>query len=68
MDAMIVHAEARGRGPGTAAGCWVRPGWWRSRSRASVGVTAQVVAEPPGALERSVGKVKRVVDRRPKDL
>jgi phenylacetate-coenzyme A ligase PaaK-like adenylate-forming protein len=29
-------------------------------------VTAVVVAEAPGTLERSVGKVKRVVDRRPR--
>jgi phenylacetate-CoA ligase len=29
-----------------------------------IGVTAEVKVEPPGAIERSLGKAKRVVDRR----
>ena len=32
----------------------------------TIGVTTQVVVEPPGTLERSLGKVKRVVDKRPR--
>jgi phenylacetate-CoA ligase len=31
-----------------------------------VGVRAKVSVTPPGAIERSVGKAKRVVDKRPK--
>ena len=31
-----------------------------------VGVTAEVKAVPPGTVERSIGKAKRVIDRRPK--
>jgi phenylacetate-CoA ligase len=34
--------------------------------KAFIGVTVSVAAHPPGALERSVGKAKRVVDKRPK--
>lgn len=34
--------------------------------KAYIGVTTTVVVHPPGAVERSVGKAKRVVDRRPK--
>jgi phenylacetate-CoA ligase len=29
-----------------------------------VGVTASVVVEPPGGIERSMGKARRVIDRR----
>jgi phenylacetate-CoA ligase len=32
-----------------------------------IGVTMRVVIHPPGTLERSVGKAKRVFDKRPKD-
>ena len=67
MDAMIVHAEAR-------VAAWDGGGLLGAarlvaeQIKGIVGITAQVVAEPPGALERSVGKVKRVVDRRPRDI
>ena len=65
MDRMVVHAEARpafwdGAGlPDAAAQV-------ANAIKGTVGVTTEVVVEPPGALERSVGKVRRVVDRRPK--
>ena len=32
-----------------------------------IGVTAAVTVADPGTVERSIGKAKRVVDRRPKD-
>ncbi len=32
-----------------------------------IGVTAKVRVEPSGSIERSIGKAKRVVDKRPKD-
>ena len=34
------------------------------RTRSYVGVTARVVVLPPGSIERSAGKAKRVIDRR----
>jgi phenylacetate-CoA ligase len=34
--------------------------------KSSVGVTAQVVVLPPGAIERSAGKAQRVFDKRPR--
>jgi phenylacetate-CoA ligase len=63
MDAMIVHAEARpsawdGAGMTEAVQAVVH------HIKGTIGLTVQVVAEPPGTLERSVGKVRRVVDRR----
>ncbi len=32
-----------------------------------LGVSARIVMEPPGAIERSLGKAKRVVDNRPRE-
>ena len=31
-----------------------------------IGVSCRVRVEPPGAVERSVGKARRVIDRRPR--
>ena len=66
MDAMIVHAESRpddwdGAGLLAAAEQVVQ------QIKDTVGISTRVIAEPPGTLERSVGKVRRVVDRRPRD-
>ena len=66
MDRMAVHAEAR-------------PEHWDGRGlieeaklvmhaiKNTIGVSTSVIVEPPGALQRSVGKVKRVVDNRDRD-
>src|SRR5215472_2167061 len=37
-----------------------------ARIKGTIGLTTRVVVEPPGTIERSVGKARRVVDRRPK--
>ena len=34
--------------------------------KSMIGVTAEVRVVPPGMIERSLGKAKRVVDKRPK--
>jgi phenylacetate-CoA ligase len=36
------------------------------RIKSYVGVTTQVVLVPPGTVERSPGKAKRVIDTRPR--
>ena len=63
MDQMAVHVEAR-------------PEHWDGEGlldearlvmnviKNTIGVTTRVVVEPPGRLERSLGKVKRVIDSR----
>ena len=33
----------------------------------TIGVTARVLIRDPDSIERSVGKAKRIVDRRPRD-
>ncbi len=65
MDSMVVHAEAR---PAAWDGAGLTAAAERvaAHIKGTVGITAAVVAEPPGTLERSVGKVRRVIDRRPK--
>ena len=35
--------------------------------KSMIGITADVVIRPPGSIERSTGKAKRVRDLRPKD-
>ncbi len=65
MDSMVVHAEAR-PAAWDGAGLTEAAGLVAQHIKGTVGITALVVAEPPGTLERSVGKVRRVVDRRPK--
>ena len=66
MDRMAVHAEAR-------------PEHWDGRGlteeaklvmhaiKSTIGVSTRVTVEPPGTLQRSVGKVKRVVENRDRD-
>ena len=36
----------------------------RERVKHTVGITVAVEVVPPGTLERSVGKLRRIVDRR----
>jgi phenylacetate-CoA ligase len=63
LDAMLVRVEARPEAfaAGTAEAELTRA----IKERIGVSASVQVVA--PGAIERSVGKARRVIDRRPKD-
>jgi phenylacetate-CoA ligase len=38
-----------------------------ARIKDTIGLTTRVVVEPPGTIERSVGKARRVVDKRPRE-
>ena len=65
LDQMVVRAEARiehwdGDGLQDEARLVMQA------IKNTIGVTTQVVVEPPGTLERSLDKVKRVVDKRPR--
>ncbi len=71
LDALTVHVEPRPE-TGPEAGMDAAP--WRvaaleteRRIKDRLGVTARVVVEPPGTIERSAGKAKRVRDLRPKN-
>jgi phenylacetate-CoA ligase len=65
MDDVTVHVEAR---PGALDPILLDAESQQAVARIKhrVGLTVAVVIEPPGAIERSLGKAKRVVDRRPK--
>jgi phenylacetate-CoA ligase len=65
MDAMTVHVEARPEAWDPTA-LVAQAQAVSLRIKALIGVAAHVVAEPPGTLERSVGKIQRVVDHRPR--
>jgi phenylacetate-CoA ligase len=64
LDEMAVHVEARaefwaGGGADVSAAL-------AARIKEMIGVTARVMVEPPGAIERSLGKARRVIDKRAK--
>jgi phenylacetate-CoA ligase len=64
MDAMTVHAEARAeRWDPTGAGGQAER--LVTAIKNTIGVTTSVVVRAPGTLERSAGKAKRVIDKRP---
>jgi phenylacetate-CoA ligase len=66
LDEVTVHVEAR---PEALNPALLRAEAQQAEVRIKhrVGLTATVVIETPGTIERSVGKAKRVVDRRPKE-
>ena len=63
LDAMAVHVEARPEAWGASA--FAHEAALARAIKEIVGVSARVVVEAPGAVERSLGKARRVVDRRP---
>jgi phenylacetate-CoA ligase len=65
LDALTVRVELRtGANPGDALAAVGAAAALEHAIKNYVGVSAAVRAEPPGALERSVGKAKRVIDKR----
>ncbi len=63
MDAMRVHVESL---PGAADGeaRAVQAATLKHRIKQIVGITAEIVVAAPGAVERSEGKARRVIDNR----
>ena len=62
MDNVAVHVEARGAfDPVLLAG---EAKAMTARIKDTVGLTMNVTIEPPGTIERSVGKARRVIDKR----
>ena len=66
MDEMTVHAEVRVEDFASIQGSDVAERL-KQQLKQTIGVTVEVVLHGPGALERSLGKAKRLVDSRPKD-
>ena len=66
MDEVAVHVEARPEFyiPGAMD---MEATVVMSRIKDTIGLTTRIVIEAPGAVERSLGKARRLVDHRPKD-
>ena len=65
LDAMTILAEARPEA-WDGAGLAAEAERFAGLLKGTVGITAGVRIEAPGSLERSAGKARRVIDRRPK--
>jgi phenylacetate-CoA ligase len=65
MDDVAVHVEARGAFDPVLVAAEAKA--MSARIKDTVGLTTHVVIEPPGTIERSLGKARRVIDNRPKD-
>jgi phenylacetate-CoA ligase len=63
LDQMLVRVEARPE----AFGVSDAPAKLEHSIKELIGVTARVELAAPGGIERSLGKAKRVIDRRPKE-
>jgi len=66
LDCMTVRVEARADAADEASRA-ASAHELAHRIKSLIGITAEVEAVPPGGIERSVGKAKRIVDLRPKD-
>ena len=61
MAVLVERSPAAGSADADAAGARLA-----HRIKAMIGVSAEIRVRPPGGIERSLGKAKRVVDKRPK--
>ncbi|HLB16175.1 MAG TPA: phenylacetate--CoA ligase PaaK [Burkholderiales bacterium] len=65
LDELEVHVEPKPEFAPAGEAAWSRAAReLEHHIKSVVGVTARVVLVPPGAIERSGGKAKRVIDRR----
>ena len=66
LDALTVHVECDGAIASSAEGRQRATSELAQHVKAYIGISAVIVVRDPGAIERSIGKAKRVVDKRPK--
>jgi phenylacetate-CoA ligase len=66
LDEMIVRTEAKADA-WDGAGLVAQAGELVDRIKNTIGVTTRVVIGEPGSIERSGGKARRVIDRRPRE-
>jgi phenylacetate-CoA ligase len=65
LDEMLVRAELRPEALGGEAQAREAKAL-AQHIKATIGISARVVVELPGSIERSLGKAQRVIDRRPR--
>ncbi|HSC09126.1 MAG TPA: phenylacetate--CoA ligase PaaK [Steroidobacteraceae bacterium] len=66
LDALVVHVEMLTGAPATEDDCQAASRSLSRRLKSLIGISARVVVNPSGAIERSVGKARRVLDKRAK--
>jgi phenylacetate-CoA ligase len=66
MDEIIIKAEARQQS-WDGGGLFDQAEQVSAHIKNTIGITARVLAVPPDTLERSLGKARRIFDRRPKE-
>ncbi|HET9080110.1 MAG TPA: phenylacetate--CoA ligase PaaK [Trebonia sp.] len=64
LDAMTVHVERRP--DATQSDAQTAGTQLAARIKNTIGVTTAIVVENPGTIERSLGKMRRIVDNRPR--
>jgi phenylacetate-CoA ligase len=66
LDTLAVRVELKGGEPHDGAAAVGAAAALEHAIKAYIGVSVRVHVERPGAIERSLGKAKRVIDKRPK--
>lgn len=66
MDEVVVHVEARPEFFDPVL-LQAEAKVAAARIKDTIGLTTRVMVEPPHAIERSVGKARRIIDRRPRE-
>jgi phenylacetate-CoA ligase len=66
LDTLTVRVETKAGEPGDGSAAAGARAALEHAIKTMIGVSCRVKVEVPGAVERSAGKAKRVVDRRPK--
>jgi phenylacetate-CoA ligase len=67
LDSLTVRVEMKGGEPRDRADAVGAAAALEHAVKAYIGVSVRVLVERPGAIERSVGKARRVIDKRPKN-
>ena len=66
LDALAVHVEMQPEAQGTQADGETVARSLGHRMKSLIGISARVVVNPAGTIERSLGKARRVIDKRGK--
>lgn len=64
LDVLTINVELQPGSDASARECEDTSRSFAKRVKANVGITARVIVNAPGSIERSIGKAKRVIDKR----
>ncbi|HZD90210.1 MAG TPA: phenylacetate--CoA ligase, partial [Pseudolabrys sp.] len=66
LDAVRLHVEARPEHADDASRA-AQAALLKAHIRGAVGIGVEVAVTDPGGIERSMGKARRILDKRPKE-